>query len=67
MFLTETMFILKVIKFHFKGSYDKQNLNLVVISYKMTMSVRSSINPIFIVFLLFFYLSALNFGHSHLQ
>ena len=32
-FLNEIMFILKAIKSHFKGSYDKQNLTLVVISY----------------------------------
>ena len=32
-YLIELMFILKVIKSHFKGSYDKQNLTLVVISY----------------------------------
>ena len=47
-------------KSHFKGSYDKQNLSLVVISYEihetsfrrvsyisyeMTMSVRSSMSP----------------------
>ena len=31
-FLTEILFILKAIKFHFKGSYEKQNLTLVVIS-----------------------------------
>ena len=28
-----------------KGSYDKQNLTLMVISYEMTTSVRSSISP----------------------
>ena len=28
------MFILKAIKFHFKASYDKQNLTLVVIYMK---------------------------------
>ena len=32
-FLIEIMFILKAIKSHFSGSYDKQNLTLVVISY----------------------------------
>ena len=49
-FLIEIMFILNVIKSHFKGSYDKQNLTLVAISYEiyetcqceMTMCVRSS-------------------------
>ena len=34
-FLTKVMFILKAIKSHFKGSYDKQNLTLVVISYEI--------------------------------
>ena len=33
-FLIETIFILKAIKSHFKGSCDKQNLTLVVISYE---------------------------------
>ena len=33
-FLIEIMFNLKVIKPHFKGSYDKQNLTLMVISYE---------------------------------
>ena len=37
------LIILKVIISHFKGSYDKQNLTRVVISYKMTTRVRSSI------------------------
>ena len=49
------LFILKAIKSKFKGSYDKQNLTLVVISYEtrrrfvsyisyeMTTRVRSSI------------------------
>ena len=52
------MLILKTIKSHFKGIYDKQNLTLVVISYEiyetrrrllskslyeMTTGVRSSI------------------------
>ena len=34
-FFIEIMFVLKVIKSNFKGSYDKQNLTLVVISYKV--------------------------------
>ena len=34
-FLIEIMLHLKVIKSHFKGSYDKQNLTLVVISYEI--------------------------------
>ena len=53
-FRIEIMFILKTIKSYFKGSYDKQNLTLVVISYEMitrrrlvsyemTTSVRYSI------------------------
>ena len=33
-FLFKIIFILKSIKFHFKGSYDKQDLTLVVISYE---------------------------------
>ena len=60
-FLIEIMFNLKAIKSHFKGSYDKQNLTLVVISseiyetrrrlvslssYDMTTRVRSSISSI---------------------
>ena len=32
--LIETMFILKAIKSQFNGSYDKQNLSLVVIPYE---------------------------------
>ena len=34
-FLIEILFILKAIKSHFKRSYDKQNLTLVVISYEI--------------------------------
>ena len=34
-FLIEILFVLKVIKSKFKGSYDKQNLTLVVISYEI--------------------------------
>ena len=34
-FRIEIMFILKAIKSHFKGSYDKQNLTHVVISYEI--------------------------------
>ena len=37
-FLIEIMFVLKAIKYNFKGSYEKQNLTLVV-----TTGVRSSI------------------------
>ena len=33
--LAMTIFILKVIKSHFKGSYDKQNHTLIDISYKV--------------------------------
>ena len=58
-FLLEILTILKAIKSDFEGSYDKQNLTLVVISYeiyetrrrlvsyisyKMTTCVRSSIS-----------------------
>ena len=53
-FLFEIKFIFKAIKYHFKGSYDTQNLSLVIISYpvyethqrlvsyEMTTRVRSS-------------------------
>ena len=34
-FLMEIKFSLNVIKSRFKGSYDKQNLTLVVISYEI--------------------------------
>ena len=34
-FLIETMFILKAIKSHYEGSYDKQNLTLAVILYEI--------------------------------
>ena len=34
-FLVEIMLILKAIKSHFKGSYDKQNLIFMVISYEI--------------------------------
>ena len=34
-FLIGIMFILKAIKFNFIGSYDKQNLTLMVISYEI--------------------------------
>ena len=34
-FLLEILPILKAIKSNFKGSYDKQNLTLVVISYEI--------------------------------
>ena len=34
-FLHEIMFILKAIKIHFKRSYDKQNLTLVVVSHEI--------------------------------
>ena len=43
MFSFEIMSTLKVIKSHFKLSYDNQNLTLVTISYEMTTRVRSSI------------------------
>ena len=39
-FLSEIMFILKAIKIHFKESYDKQNLILVVISYSLGAESR---------------------------
>ena len=34
-FLIEIMFILKAIKSNFKGSYDRKNLILVVVSYEI--------------------------------
>ena len=37
-FLIEIMIILKAIKSHFKGSYDKKNLTLVIISYEIYKS-----------------------------
>ena len=43
-FHIELMFILKAIKSHYKGSYDKQNLTLMVISYEMSTRVTSSIS-----------------------
>ena len=39
-FVIEIMFILKAIKSHFKGSYDKQNLTLVAISYEICDTCR---------------------------
>ena len=44
-FLIEIMFIFKAIKSYFKGSYDKQNLTLVVTSYEIyetSLHVRMS-------------------------
>ena len=37
--LIEIIFILNVIKSHFKGSYNRQNLTLVVISYEYLCNV----------------------------
>ena len=34
-FLPEIMFVLKAIKSHFRGSYNKQNLTLKVISHEI--------------------------------
>ena len=45
-FLAEIMFILKAIKFHFKGSNDKQNLTLVVISYEIYETRRRLVSLI---------------------
>ena len=39
-FLLEILPILKAIKSNFKGSYDKQNLTLVVISYEIYETSR---------------------------
>ena len=41
--LIELMFILKVIRSHFKWSYDKQNLTLVVILYEIYFAYGSFI------------------------
>ena len=41
-YLTETVFISKAIKFHFKGSYDKQNLLLLTNSCELYESRESS-------------------------
>ena len=43
-FLVEIMIILRAIKFHFKGSYDKQNLTLVVISYEIYETRRKLVS-----------------------
>ena len=39
-FVIEIMLILKAIKSHFKGSYDKQNLTLLIISYEIYETCR---------------------------
>ena len=41
-FLIERLFVLKAIKSNSKGSYDKQNLTLVVISYKFMKLAEGS-------------------------
>ena len=41
-FLIEMKLILKAIKFNFKGSYDKQNLTLVGISYEFMKLAEGS-------------------------
>ena len=38
------MVILKAVKSHFKGSYDKQNLTLVVISYEIYETDRRPVS-----------------------
>ena len=45
-FLTEIMLILKVIKFHLKEPYDKQNLTLVVILYEIYETRRRLVSLI---------------------
>ena len=40
------MFSLKAIKFRFKGSYDKQSLTLVVISYEISETRRRLVSKI---------------------
>ena len=55
-FLTEIMFILKVIKYHFKGLYDKQNLTLVAISYEIYELAKVSFHK---------YMKFMNLPKSH--
>ena len=43
-FLIEIIFILKAIKFHFKRSYEIQNLTLVVISYEIYETPRKIVS-----------------------
>ena len=40
----DTMFVLKAIKSNFKGSYDKQNLTRVVISYEIYKTRQSLVS-----------------------
>ena len=40
LFLIEIIFILKAIKSYFKGSYDKQNITLVIISHEINETRR---------------------------
>ena len=40
----DTMFVLKAIKSNFKGSYDKQNLTRVVISYEIYETRQSLVS-----------------------
>ena len=41
-FPLEILFILKTMKYHLKGSYDKPNISLVVISYEIYETRRRS-------------------------
>ena len=50
-FLIEIRIILKAIKSHFKWSYDKQNLTLVVISYEIYETSLNSPKARFINFM----------------
>ena len=43
-FLLEILFILKAIKSHFKGSYDNQNLTLVVMSNEIYETRQSAVS-----------------------
>ena len=43
-FLIKIMFILKAIKSRFKGSDDKQNLTLMVISYEIYETSRQLVS-----------------------
>ena len=70
-FLFERMIILKTIKCHFKWSYEKQNLTLVVISYEIyesRITATSYDNTIFGASLLLKFFSFIcGFDEFHFQ
>ena len=45
-FVIEIMLILKVTKFHFNGSYDKQNLTFLAISYEIYETCQRLVSKI---------------------